>query len=307
MSRIAARFDACRGDGRTALIPFITAGDPGPGATVPLMHALVGAGADLIELGVPFSDPIADGPVIQRATERALAHGVSLDDVLGMVRAFRRDDADTPVVLNEDDAQIAEVYARYLLYSNQPDEMITFRALAEMDPARGNLDPKLYQYGGRFIYPLGALLHAASLIGWVITALVLLTTLSRPADSLGLFVLPLAAISVAGALAVPGDRLLPPEDEVPATVHRSMRYTVFAGGKRLRPILVFLSARAAGGREEDGMPAACAVEMVHAFSLIHDDLPCMDDDDFRRGKPTNHREFGEAVAVLAGAERRLTH
>ena len=99
MSRIAARFEQLRGRGRTALIPFVTAGDPGPEVTVPLMHAMVAAGADLIELGVPFSDPIADGPVIQRATERALAKGVSLTDVIGMVRAFRADDPDTPVVL----------------------------------------------------------------------------------------------------------------------------------------------------------------------------------------------------------------
>lgn len=99
MSRIAARFEQLRGRGRTALIPFVTAGDPGPEVTVPLMHAMVAAGADLIELGVPFSDPIADGPVIQRATERALANGVSLTDVIGMVRAFRAEEPDTPVVL----------------------------------------------------------------------------------------------------------------------------------------------------------------------------------------------------------------
>jgi geranylgeranyl diphosphate synthase type II len=79
-----------------------------------------------------------------------------------------------------------------------------------------------------------------------------------------------------------------------------MRYTVFAGGKRFRPALVLLAARASGGDEEDAMPAACAVEMVHAFSLIHDDLPAMDDDDLRRGKPTNHKVYGEAVAILAG-------
>jgi tryptophan synthase alpha chain len=99
MSRIAARFEQLREQGRTALIPFITAGDPTPDVTVPLMHAMVAAGADLIELGVPFSDPIADGPVIQRATERALAQGVSLDDVLGMVRRFRAQDPETPVIL----------------------------------------------------------------------------------------------------------------------------------------------------------------------------------------------------------------
>lgn len=99
MSRIASRFEQLGGQGRTALIPFVTAGDPSPEVTVPLMHAMVAAGADLLELGVPFSDPIADGPVIQRATERALALGVSLDDVLGMVRRFRRQDSETPVIL----------------------------------------------------------------------------------------------------------------------------------------------------------------------------------------------------------------
>jgi tryptophan synthase alpha chain len=99
MSRIAERFEALRGAGRKALVPYITAGDPRPEESVPLMHALVEAGADLIELGVPFSDPMADGPVIQRASERALAHSVTLDDVLGMVAAFRERDADTPVVL----------------------------------------------------------------------------------------------------------------------------------------------------------------------------------------------------------------
>jgi tryptophan synthase alpha chain len=97
--RIAAMFERLRGEGRTALIPFVTAGDPGPDVTVPLMHRMVAAGADLIELGVPFSDPIADGPVIQRATERALAAGVCLRGVLDIVRAFRVADADTPVVL----------------------------------------------------------------------------------------------------------------------------------------------------------------------------------------------------------------
>ena len=99
MSRIAARFTTLKAADKTALIPFITAGDPQPGITVELMHALVRAGADLIELGVPFSDPMADGPVIQRASERALEHHVSLHDVLGMVKAFREQDAETPVVL----------------------------------------------------------------------------------------------------------------------------------------------------------------------------------------------------------------
>ncbi len=99
MSRIAQRFAELRHAGRKALIPYVTAGDPLPRITVPLMHALVKAGADIVELGVPFSDPMADGPVIQRATERALVHGVSLRDVLAMVREFRQSDSATPVVL----------------------------------------------------------------------------------------------------------------------------------------------------------------------------------------------------------------
>ncbi len=99
MSRIENRFAALRAQGRTALIPFITAGDPRKEDTVPLMHTLVARGADILELGVPFSDPMADGPVIQRASERALVHHTSLHDVLEMVRAFRETDADTPVVL----------------------------------------------------------------------------------------------------------------------------------------------------------------------------------------------------------------
>ncbi len=99
MSRIQTLFERLRGEGRTALIPFITAGDPSPELTLELMHRMVAAGADLIELGVPFSDPIADGPVIQRATERALAQNVSLRDVLGIVRRFREINDQTPVVL----------------------------------------------------------------------------------------------------------------------------------------------------------------------------------------------------------------
>ncbi|RME32674.1 MAG: tryptophan synthase subunit alpha [Gammaproteobacteria bacterium] len=99
MNRIQERFRALRQGGRPALVPFITAGDPEPAATVELMHELVRAGADLIELGVPFTDPMADGPVIQHASERALAHGVSLRDVLGMVAEFRSSDPETPVIL----------------------------------------------------------------------------------------------------------------------------------------------------------------------------------------------------------------
>jgi tryptophan synthase alpha chain len=99
MSRISATFATLAKNKRKALIPFITAGDPAPGETVPLMHALVAGGADILELGVPFSDPMADGPTIQRASERALSYGVSLRVVLGMVHEFRKTDAQTPVVL----------------------------------------------------------------------------------------------------------------------------------------------------------------------------------------------------------------
>jgi len=99
MSRIAACFTALRESKRTALVPFITAGDPHPDVTLPLMHTLVEKGADIIELGVPFSDPMADGPVIQRASERALEHNTSLHDVLAMVKAFRETNTVTPVIL----------------------------------------------------------------------------------------------------------------------------------------------------------------------------------------------------------------
>lgn len=99
MNRIDARFAQLKSAGRTGLIPFVTAGDPAPDAVVPLMHALVVAGADLIELGVPFSDPMADGPVIQHANERALALGVGLKRILDWVGEFRRQDNDTPIVL----------------------------------------------------------------------------------------------------------------------------------------------------------------------------------------------------------------
>lgn len=99
MNRIEEKFAQLKKSQRQALIPYITAGDPTPKATVPLMHALVKAGADLIELGIPFSDPVADGPVIEAAHHRALTHGVTLQDVLGMVKDFRQQDATTPVVL----------------------------------------------------------------------------------------------------------------------------------------------------------------------------------------------------------------
>ena len=116
MSRIATTFKSLQACKRKALIPFITAGDPDPGQTLPLMRALVAGGADIIELGVPFSDPMADGPTIQRASERALSYGVSLRIVMGMVREFRKADATTPVVLmgyaNPIEAYGAEGFAR---------------------------------------------------------------------------------------------------------------------------------------------------------------------------------------------------
>ena len=99
MNRIASRFAELRAAKRSALIPYITAGDPAPSATVDLLHLLVEKGANLLEIGVPFSDPMADGPVIQRATERALAHNVSMHDVFGMVRTFREKDRTTPIIL----------------------------------------------------------------------------------------------------------------------------------------------------------------------------------------------------------------
>ena len=99
MSRIQARFDRLQASGRKALIPYLTAGDPNPGFTVPLMHAMVEAGADILELGVPFSDPMAEGPVIQHAMERALTHHISLNGVIEMVADFRSKDKETPVLL----------------------------------------------------------------------------------------------------------------------------------------------------------------------------------------------------------------
>jgi geranylgeranyl diphosphate synthase type II len=96
------------------------------------------------------------------------------------------------------------------------------------------------------------------------------------------------------------DKFLPSEKTKPATIHKAMRYSLFAGGKRMRPALCLAAAAACGGREADALPLACAVECIHTYSLIHDDLPAMDNDDFRRGKPTNHKVFGDSIAVLAG-------
>ncbi|MDB5810708.1 MAG: tryptophan synthase, subunit alpha, partial [Betaproteobacteria bacterium] len=144
MSRIAAAFTALTKKNRKALIPFITAGDPDPALAVPLMHALAAAGADVIELGVPFSDPMADGPTIQRASERALKHGVSLRTVLGFVTEFRRTNSATPVVLmgyaNPIEAMGYEVFADaalaagvdgVLVVDYPPQEAAQFAALLE--------------------------------------------------------------------------------------------------------------------------------------------------------------------------------
>ena len=96
------------------------------------------------------------------------------------------------------------------------------------------------------------------------------------------------------------ERVLPAETLRPETLHKAMRYSVFAGGKRLRPVLVIAGAEAVGGTASQVMPTACAMELIHTYSLVHDDLPAMDNDDFRRGVPTNHKVFGEAMAILAG-------
>ena len=140
MNRIDSRFARIKAAGRRALVPFITAGDPSLEATVPVMHALVAAGADVIELGLPFSDPMADGPVIQRSSERALARGARLGWVLDAVRAFRQKDDDTPVVLmgylNPVEIRGAEDFARdavaagvdgVLLVDLPPEEADGFR------------------------------------------------------------------------------------------------------------------------------------------------------------------------------------
>jgi geranylgeranyl diphosphate synthase type II len=96
------------------------------------------------------------------------------------------------------------------------------------------------------------------------------------------------------------ERSLPPQDAWPATIHRAVRYSLFAGGKRIRPLLALAAGEAVGGDRDEVLPLACAAEMIHTFSLIHDDLPAMDDDDLRRGKPASHKVFGEAIAILAG-------
>ena len=96
------------------------------------------------------------------------------------------------------------------------------------------------------------------------------------------------------------NRYLPKEKVKPATIHKAMRYSLFAGGKRLRPILCLAAAETCGGKIDNALPLACALECIHTYSLVHDDLPSMDNDDFRRGRPTCHKVFGDGIAVLAG-------
>ena len=96
------------------------------------------------------------------------------------------------------------------------------------------------------------------------------------------------------------DRVMPLGEELPFSLHHSMRYSTFAGGKRIRPVLLLAACEAVGGDVSRAVSAAAAMEMIHTYSLVHDDLPAMDNDDFRRGNPTNHKVFGEAVAILAG-------
>jgi tryptophan synthase alpha chain len=150
MSRIQTVFQRLQAEGRKALIPFVTAGFPAPELTLPLMNALVEGGADIIELGVPFSDPMADGPTIQRASERALAQGMSMRKVLEIVRVFRAANADTPVVLmgyaNPIEAMGAERFVSaahasgvdgVLVVDYPPEECVSFAATAKA----GGLDP----------------------------------------------------------------------------------------------------------------------------------------------------------------------
>src|SRR6476660_6823988 len=96
------------------------------------------------------------------------------------------------------------------------------------------------------------------------------------------------------------DRLVPPESTAPETIHRAMRYSLFAGGKRIRPVLFLEAARSVAGEVPGAASSACSLEFIHTYSLIHDDLPALDNDDYRRGKLTNHKVFGEAMAILAG-------
>ena len=116
----------------------------------------------------------------------------------------------------------------------------------------------------------------------------------------GVFKLKTFMDSGIGAVNKALDRFIPSAETPPTTIHKAMRYSLFAGGKRMRPLLCLAAAQACGGREVDALPLASAVECIHTYSLIHDDLPAMDNDDYRRGKLTNHKVFGEGIAVLAG-------
>ena len=129
-----------------------------------------------------------------------------------------------------------------------------------------------------------------------------MSTMSKGLDSSSRGSFDLAGFLAAGTEAVNRalDHYLPGANVWPATIHRAMRYSLFAGGKRMRPALCLAAAAACGGSEAEAMPLACAVECIHTYSLIHDDLPGMDNDDYRRGKLTNHKVFGEGIAVLAG-------
>ena len=120
--------------------------------------------------------------------------------------------------------------------------------------------------------------------------------------------MPLKSYLAASVAAVDAalDACLPPAKQRPATLHAAMRYAVFAGGKRLRPVLCLAAAEACGGTTANALAAACALELLHTYSLVHDDLPCMDDDDLRRGRPTCHKVYGEGMAVLCG-DALLTH
>ena len=146
MSRIASTFARLKGEGRKALIPFVTAGDPDPEGAVPLMHALVAGGADIIEMGVPFSDPMADGPVIQHSSERALKHGVSLRDVIGYVAEFRKTNTTTPVVLmgyaNPIEALGAEQFSDMLKAADGDGALVVDYPPEEARPLGGLFDAR---------------------------------------------------------------------------------------------------------------------------------------------------------------------
>jgi tryptophan synthase alpha chain len=155
MSRLQARFDALRASHRKALVPFVTAGDPSIEATVPVMHALAAAGADVLEIGIPFSDPMADGPVIQRSSERALARGVGLSRVLGLVREFRAGDDGTPVVLmgylNPVEVRGAEAFARDAVAAGVDGVLLVDLSMEEADGYRAVFDA-----AGLALVPLAA-------------------------------------------------------------------------------------------------------------------------------------------------------